>query len=136
MSQLLEQAVAEARRLPQENQDAVAAIILEEIEEDRRWEATFDCVPEKLAARAARIHALRKPAENERITRNPDVMGGKPCIRGLRVTVGMILGLLAAGKSHERILRAYPYLELDDIHAALAYAAGCFDESDPLSVVV
>ncbi len=135
MSQLLEQAVAEARRLPQENQDAVAAIILEEIEEDRRWEATFDGIPERLAARAAKIQALKKPVVNDRITRNPDVMGGKPCIRGLRVTVGMILGLLAAGKSHERILKAYPYLELEDIHATLAYAADCLDESDTLPVV-
>jgi uncharacterized protein (DUF433 family) len=136
MSLLLEQAVAEARRLPQENQDAVAAIILEEIEENRRWEVAFDDIAEKLAARTARIQALKKPAANDRITRNPDVMGGKPCIRGLRVTVGMILGLLAAGKSHERILRAYPYLELEDIHATLAYAAGFLDEGETLPVVV
>jgi uncharacterized protein (DUF433 family) len=46
----------------------------------------------------------------ERITHDPAVMGGKPCIRGLRVTVGNILGLLAGGKSRERILSAYPYL--------------------------
>src|SRR5262245_14953310 len=58
----------------------------------------------------------------ERITLNPAVMGGKPCIRGLRVTVGTILGLLASGKSRERILQAYPYLEPADIDAALAYA--------------
>lgn len=50
-------------------------------------------------------------------------MGGRPCIRGLRVTVGTIVGLLASGKSAEEILRAYPYLELDDIRASLAYAA-------------
>ena len=48
--------------------------------------------------------------EISRITHNPAVMGGKPCIRGLRVTVGTILGLLASGKSRERILQAYPYL--------------------------
>jgi uncharacterized protein (DUF433 family) len=53
----------------------------------------------------------------ERITLNPAVMGGKPCIRGLRVTVGTILGLLACGKSRERILQAYPYLESEDIDA-------------------
>ena len=58
-----------------------------------------------------------------RITLNPAVMGGKPCIRGMRVTVGTIVGLLATGRSHEEILRAYPYLEPDDIQAALAYAA-------------
>ena len=49
-------------------------------------------------------------------------MGGKPCIRGLRVTVGTVLGLLASGQSRDRILQAYPYLEPEDIDAALAYA--------------
>ncbi len=49
-----------------------------------------------------------------RITCNPAVMGGKPCIRGLRVTVGMIVGLLASGTSRERILQAYSYLEPGD----------------------
>lgn len=58
-----------------------------------------------------------------RITLNPQVMGGKPCIRGLRVTVGTIVGLLAAGHSFEDILKAYPYLEEDDLREALAYAA-------------
>ncbi len=50
-------------------------------------------------------------------------MGGRPCIRGMRVTVGTIVGLLAAGRTHEEILQSYPYLELDDIRAALSYAA-------------
>lgn len=50
-------------------------------------------------------------------------MGGKPCIRGLRVTVGTIVGLLAAGHTGEEILAQYPYLERDDILAALAWAA-------------
>jgi uncharacterized protein (DUF433 family) len=50
-------------------------------------------------------------------------MGGKPCIRGMRVTVGTILGLLAAGHAHEQILEQYPYLEGDDIRAALAWAS-------------
>jgi uncharacterized protein (DUF433 family) len=59
----------------------------------------------------------------ERITLDPEVMGGKPCIRGLRVTVGMIVGLLAVGHSSEEILTAYPYLEKEDIAAALSYAA-------------
>lgn len=58
----------------------------------------------------------------ERITLDPDVMGGKPCIRGLRVTVGTVLGLLAAGHSEERILEAYPYLEPEDIREALESA--------------
>jgi uncharacterized protein (DUF433 family) len=50
-------------------------------------------------------------------------MGGKPCIRGMRVTVGMIVGLVASGRSREEILREYPYLEDDDIVEALSYAA-------------
>lgn len=58
-----------------------------------------------------------------RITLNPEVMGGKPCIRGLRVTVGTVVGLMASGHSPEEILKAYPYLELADIYEALAYAA-------------
>ena len=58
-----------------------------------------------------------------RITFDPHVMGGQPCIRGLRVTVGMIVGLIAAGRTHPEILKAYPYLEEDDIREALLYAA-------------
>ena len=50
-------------------------------------------------------------------------MGGRPCIRGLRVTVGTVVGLLASGYSMADILKAYPYLEEDDIREALAYAA-------------
>lgn len=65
-----------------------------------------------------------------RITHNPAVMGGKPCIRGLRVTAGAILGLLASGHSRERILQAYPYLEPEDIDAALAYAAWRLEERE------
>ncbi len=59
----------------------------------------------------------------KRITFDANVMGGKPCIRGLRVTVGMIVGLVASGHSNSAILKAYPYLEEEDIHEALAYAA-------------
>jgi uncharacterized protein (DUF433 family) len=58
-----------------------------------------------------------------RITFDPEVMGGKPCIRGLRVTVGTIVGLVAAGHSVADILRAYPYLEEEDVREALSYAA-------------
>ena len=57
------------------------------------------------------------------ITRDPAVMGGKACIRGLRVTVRTVAGLLAAGRSPEEILRAYPYLEREDIEESLTYAA-------------
>jgi uncharacterized protein (DUF433 family) len=70
-----------------------------------------------------------------RITHDPAVMGGKPCIRGLRVTVGTILGLLASGHSRERILQAYPYLEPEDIDAALAYAAWRLEEREEELVV-
>ncbi len=59
----------------------------------------------------------------DRITRNPMVMGGKACIRGMRVTVGMIVGEIASGKSVDRLLFEFPYLEREDIQQALAYAA-------------
>jgi uncharacterized protein (DUF433 family) len=59
----------------------------------------------------------------KQITFDPQVMGGKPCIRGLRVTVGTIVGLVAAGVSTLEILKSYPYLSEDDIHEALKYAA-------------
>jgi uncharacterized protein (DUF433 family) len=59
----------------------------------------------------------------KRITLDPAVMGGKPCIRGLRVTVGTVVGLVAAGHSKPEILKLYPYLEAADIDEALAYAA-------------
>jgi len=69
-----------------------------------------------------------------RITADPEVMGGRPCIRGIRVTVGTVVGLLAAGHSREEILRLYPYLEADDLSEALAYAAWRSDEFDvPIS---
>ena len=58
-----------------------------------------------------------------RITLNPEIMGGKPCIKGLRMTVGTIIGLLATGHSNDEILKMYPYLQADDITQALAYAA-------------
>lgn len=59
----------------------------------------------------------------DRITTSPEVMGGRPCIRGLRVRVKDILELLASGASRKEILSDYPYLEDDDIAAALEYAA-------------
>ena len=66
----------------------------------------------------------------ERITFDPAVMGGRPCIRGLRVTVGTLVGLLAAGKSREDILELYPYLEPADLDEALAYAAWRSEEAE------
>ena len=58
-----------------------------------------------------------------RLTQNPGVMGGKPCIRGLRVTVGVIVAQIGAGRSIDEVLADYPYLERDDILEALRYAA-------------
>jgi uncharacterized protein (DUF433 family) len=59
----------------------------------------------------------------ERITQNPAVMGGKPCIRGMRVTVGMIVGQIGAGVTIDQLVADYPYLEREDVLEALRYAA-------------
>lgn len=59
----------------------------------------------------------------DRISRDPAVMAGKPCIKGTRVTVGTLVGLIASGKSTEQILAAYPYVSAEDISQALSYAA-------------
>lgn len=64
----------------------------------------------------------------ERISMDPNVCGGKPCIRGLRFPVSRLLGLLASGESRDAILRAYPYLEAGDIEEALRYAAYLAEE--------
>lgn len=70
-----------------------------------------------------------------RITHDPSVMGGKACIRGLRVTVATVVGMLADGVARDRILAAYPYLEPADINAALAYAAWRLEErEEPIGV--
>ena len=68
--------------------------------------------------------------ELTRITFDPGVMGGKPCIRGMRVTVGMIVGLVATGHTKEDILELYPYLEPEDIDESLTYAAWRVEEID------
>ncbi|HMO48113.1 MAG TPA: DUF433 domain-containing protein [Rubrivivax sp.] len=66
----------------------------------------------------------------ERIVLDPTVMGGKPCIRGTRVTVGTITGLLASGASEQEILDLYPYIEATDIRAALSYATWRAEERE------
>jgi uncharacterized protein (DUF433 family) len=66
----------------------------------------------------------------KRITIAPRVMGGKPCIRGMRVTVGTIVGLIACGKTIAEILSDYPYLEQDDVMEALSYAAWRSEERE------
>jgi uncharacterized protein (DUF433 family) len=62
-------------------------------------------------------------ADFDRITQNPKLMGGRPCIRAMRVTVGMVVGQMAGGVTMEQLLADYPYLEREDIYQALRYAA-------------
>jgi uncharacterized protein (DUF433 family) len=59
----------------------------------------------------------------DRITMDPEVMGGKPCIRGMSVTVGMIVGAMSAGRTIEQLLADFPYIEEADIREVLAFAA-------------
>ena len=66
----------------------------------------------------------------DRITIDPAQMGGVPCIRGLRITVSVILGQLAGGRTIEDVLEDYPYLERDDVLAALEYAAAVVNERE------
>lgn len=66
----------------------------------------------------------------DRITQDPAVMGGKACIRGMRVTVGMIVGQIAAGRSIAELLADYPYVEREDIMQALRYAAWRAEERE------
>ncbi len=72
----------------------------------------------------------------DRITQQPDVMGGKACIRGMRVTVGMVVGQVAAGHSVEEILSDYPYLEREDVMQALRYAAWRSEEREVMLATV
>jgi uncharacterized protein (DUF433 family) len=66
----------------------------------------------------------------DRITQSPDMMSGRPCIRGMRVTVGMIVGQIGAGISIDELLADYPYLEREDVLQALRYAAWRSDERE------
>jgi len=70
-----------------------------------------------------------------RISHDPAVMGSKPCIRGLRITVGTVVGLIASGSTRKRILQAYPQLEAADIDEALAYAAWRLEEREEALVL-
>jgi len=65
----------------------------------------------------------------DRITFDPHLMGGKACIRGLRITASLVLNLIANGMTEEAILKAYPYLEAEDIRQTLKYAAWLAEES-------
>jgi uncharacterized protein (DUF433 family) len=66
----------------------------------------------------------------DRITHRPDVMGGKACIRGMRVTVGMVVAQIGAGHTIDEVLADYPYLEREDVMQALRYAAWRADERE------
>ena len=66
----------------------------------------------------------------DRISLSPDMMGGKACIRGQRVTVGMIVGQIGAGRTIEDLLEDYPYLEREDVLQALRYAAWRIEERE------
>lgn len=66
----------------------------------------------------------------DRITHDPKVMGGKPTIRGMRVTVGTVVGLIGAGRSIEQVLADYPYLEREDVLQALRYAAWRVEDTE------
>lgn len=66
----------------------------------------------------------------EKIVLDPEIMGGRPCIRGTRVTVGLIVGMLAGNHDRNEVLKLYPYLSSDDIDAALEYAAWRADEQE------
>jgi uncharacterized protein (DUF433 family) len=70
--------------------------------------------------------------ELDRISHNPEIMGGKACIRGMRVTVGAILGQIGAGKGVDQLLAEYPYLEREDVLQALRYAAWLAEEREVL----
>ena len=89
----------------------------------RRWRSDLTAAHLTAPAYARRMAFSR-------ITIDPAQMGGRPCIRGLRVTVGMILGQLVAGRTVEDVLEDYPYLERDDVLAALDYAAAMADERE------
>ena len=65
----------------------------------------------------------------DRITHDPHVMGGRACIRGMRVTVSLVLNLVASGMSTKEVVEAYPYLEPEDVGQALRYAAWLAEET-------
>ena len=69
----------------------------------------------------------------EKIVLDPEVMGGRPCVRGTRVTVGLIVGMLAGGHDRDEVVKLYPYLTPEDIDAALAYAAWRADEHEVMA---
>lgn len=108
MSRLLQEAFAEVSKLPEEDQEAIAAWLLEQL-----------AVPEDISYKDTPMDENKLL---ERVTVNPNIFGGKPIIRGRRLAVEHVLGMLAAGDSPETILSGYPWLEPEDIQACLVYA--------------
>jgi uncharacterized protein (DUF433 family) len=107
--------------------------------EQRRWRTAAEAMsepdstgrPATDAVRYGPVRMLEFIMETlDRITQNPAVMGGKPCIRGMRVTVGALVGQIGAGRSFEALLADYPYLEREDIAQALRYAAWRAEERE------
>jgi uncharacterized protein (DUF433 family) len=94
--------------------DGDVARIINDLEGGSRCRNKFDLRP---------ILAAMVNTQFDRITVNPDRLGGKPCIRGLRISVGMVVQMVAAGKTIEEIISEYPYLEAEDVRQALAYSA-------------
>ncbi|MGB8907341.1 MAG: DUF433 domain-containing protein [Candidatus Cybelea sp.] len=83
--------------------------------------------------RGSRPHRVREypiVESLDRVTQRPEVMGGRACIRGMRVTVGMIVGMIGAGHSVEDVLAGYPYLEREDVMQALRYAVWLAEERE------
>lgn len=95
---------------------------------EERMPAAIEQIGERTRERTTETQAPKADPAFDRITINPNVMGGKPCIRGMRVTVGMIVGLLAAGRTHQEVLQAYPYLEAEDIREAVEFARRSSEE--------
>src|SRR5207244_11250585 len=113
-----------ARPEGQSERGAAGAAAAAERRDGRCWPACAGLLRGPSRNWYAKPTCYRRPMDLlRRITRDPAVMGGRPCIRGMRVTVGTIVGLLATGRTEDGILQTYPYLELEDIRAALAYAA-------------
>jgi uncharacterized protein (DUF433 family) len=83
-----------------------------------------------LTTRTTGYDKEQRMGQLDRITQQPDVMGGKACIRGMRVTVGMVVGQVGAGLSVDQILADFPYLEREDVMQALRYAAWRAEERE------
>lgn len=94
-----------------------------DLDRNHGWHSLFQVVPPTNHDPSSDWHALMTDADLlQRITINPQIFGGKPIIRGRRLAVEHVLGMLSAGDTAESLLKAYPWLESDDIRACLVYA--------------